>query len=266
MKTLKEYGLTERQLRMILNGRKPKIKIIKQQITEDELEFGVVSDTHLCSTHEKLNELHTIYAIFQKVGIKTVFHSGDLLCGWKVYNGQENEVKVFGADNQVKYVVDNYPYQEGITTYFITGNHDLAWLKLAGIDIGERIAEKRPDMKYLGQYQGDFILNGVKIRLFHGEGGGSYALSYKSQKVAEQIASGKKPQVMLFGHWHTSLYFFYRNIHILHCGAFEGQSLYLVRKGLNPSIGGWAIKMRTSKNKSLIAFNPGWIPFYGEEK
>lgn len=259
---LEETGLTESQLKKIINGRKPKIKIIKHQITEYEFEVGVVSDTHLCSTNEKLNELHTIYAIFNKIGIKTVFHSGDLLCGWKVYNGQENEVKVFGADNQIKYVVDNYPKIDGITTYFISGNHDLAWLKLAGIDVCKTISSQRPDMVYLGQYQGDFILNGIKIRLFHGEGGGSYALSYKSQKVAEQIPSGQKPQVLLCGHWHTSLYFFYRNIHILHCGAFEGQTLYLTRKGINPSIGGWTLKMRTSKNKSLIAFTPSWIPFF----
>ena len=44
-----------------------------------------------------------------------------------------------------------FPRVEGITTYFITGEHDLSFLKTKEkIDIGTVIASKREDMIYLG--------------------------------------------------------------------------------------------------------------------
>ena len=91
----------------------------------------------------------------------------------------------------------------------------------------------------------------------------SDALSYKAQKIAEQIPSGDKPHILLFGHWHTSHYFFYRLMHILNCGCFEGQSHLLLRKGINPTIGGWTAEVRTARDKkhTIISFTPTFIPF-----
>jgi len=227
------------------------------------LRFGVVSDTHLCSTQERLDELHTFYHICDKMGVKVIFHCGDLLSGWKVYRGQENEVHTFGVRNQVNYAVKNYPKFNGIT-YFIDGNHDESWHKLAGIQTGELVGQARKDMIYLGQYSAEFFLNDIRIRLHHGEGGGAYALSYKGQRFAEQIPSGQKPRVLLLGHWHTSFYFWYRNMHILNAGCFESQTLYLLRKGLNPAIGGWIIELRLgAKKNDVIACQTSWIPFVG---
>jgi len=117
-----KFGITEKQLVSILAGKETKPKILEHNISNKVFTFGVVSDTHLCSIHEKLDELHTFYEICRKEKIQIVVHSGDLLCGWGIYRGQENEVKVFGADNQITYTVKNYPKIKGITTYFIDGN------------------------------------------------------------------------------------------------------------------------------------------------
>jgi predicted phosphodiesterase len=115
----------------------------------------------------------------------------------------------------------------------------------------------------MGLYSADIEIEGVKIRLHHGDGGGAYALSYKGQKLAEQIPSGDKPRILLIGHYHTCFYFFYRNIHILNCGAFQGQTSYLIRKGLNPAIGGWIVEVRTGKEKNdILSITPSWIPFF----
>ena len=129
MKALKDYGLTERQLRMILAGRNTKPRIIKEQITDEEFEFGVISDTHLCSRYEAINELHTFYAICNKIGIKHIVHAGDLIDGGMSHAGWENEIHTFGADRQVAYVVKNYPSVDGINTYFISGSHDYSFWK-----------------------------------------------------------------------------------------------------------------------------------------
>jgi hypothetical protein len=65
------------------------------------------------------------------------------------------------------------------------------------------------------------------------------------------------------GHFHTAFYFWYRNIHILNAGCFEGQTLFLRRKMLNPAIGGWIVEMRlTNQANDVVAFNPSWIPFF----
>ena len=262
-KLLTELGISESQLRKILAGRTAKPKVIRKNISNTTFDVGVVSDTHFCSIHEKLDELHTMYAIFKKVGITEVMNCGDLVAGWKIYKGQENEVHTFGARNQAQYVIDHYPHVKGITTYFITGNHDLSWWNLAGIDIGEIIAEKRSDMVYLGQYAGEIEIAGIRFKLLHPDGGGAYALSYRAQKIAEQIPSGEKPHVLLFGHWHTSHYFFYRLMHILNAGCFEGQSTFLLRKGINPTIGGWSLEIRIGqdKKKTILSFTPTFIPF-----
>jgi len=259
----KELGISEKQLKRILAGKKAKPKVLVKNISDNVFTVGIVADTHLCSTHEKLNELHTFYAIMKKEGIDTVLHAGDYLAGWKVYRGQENEVHTFGAKNQAQYVVDNYPKVEGITTYFISGNHDLSWWTLAGIDPGELIAGQRPDMIYLGQYQGEVRVNKIKIRLMHADGN-AYALSYKAQKISEQIPSGQKPQLLLFGHWHQAFYFFYRTIHIMNCGCFEGQSSFLARKGINPIIGGWTAEIRVANDRrnTILSFRPCFIPFF----
>ena len=259
----KELGISDKQLKRILAGKKVKPKILVKNISDNVFTVGIVADTHLCSTHEKLNELHTFYAILKKEGIDTVLHAGDYLAGWKVYRGQENEVHTFGVKNQAQYVIDNYPKVEGITTYFISGNHDLSWWTLAGIDPGELIAGQRPDMIYLGQYQGEVRVNKIKIRLMHADGN-AYALSYKAQKISEQIPSGQKPQLLLFGHWHQAFYFFYRTIHIMNCGCFEGQSSFLARKGINPIIGGWTAEIRVAEDRrnTILSFRPCFIPFF----
>ena len=259
----KELGISDKQLKRILGGKKARPKILVKNISDNVFTIGIVADTHLCSTHEKLNELHTFYAIMKKEGIDTVFHAGDVIAGWGIYRGQENEVHTFGANNQAQYAVDNYPKVDGITTYFCTGNHDLSWWKTAGIDVGELIAAQRPDMIYLGQYKGDVKINGIKFRIMHPDGGGAYALSYRAQKISEQIPSGDKPKVLIFGHWHTAHYFFYRNMHIFNAGCFESQTSFLLRKGINPIIGGWTVEIRVAKDKrkTILSLRPCFIPF-----
>lgn len=71
-------GFTESEIKSLLfQKRKPKPKVLKRFLSDKDLEFAIVSDTHLCSRYERLNELHTFYEICRKQGIKIVFHCGD---------------------------------------------------------------------------------------------------------------------------------------------------------------------------------------------
>ena len=264
MKILNEFGLTEAQLRRILAGEHTKPQIIKQAITDKEFEFGVISDTHLCSRYEALNELHTYYSICKKTGVRHIVHAGDLIDGGMSHAGWENEIHTFGTDNQVAYTIKNYPKVEGITTYFITGSHDYSFWKRSGVDVGKLISRERPDLVYLGMIRGDVEINGIKIRLIHPSGGVPYSKSYRAQKIAENIPSGQKPHILVIGHLHYAIYLFYRNMHILHSGCFQHQTPYLMEKSLNPDIGGWTIRIRIAKDKhkSVVAIIPCWIPFF----
>ena len=120
MKVLKEFGLTEKEVKQILiEKRKIKPQILKRYFSDKAKKFGIVSDTHLCSVEEKLSELHTFYAICKKVGVKTIFHAGDILEGsGRIYRGQLNEIHTYGAKRQSDYVIQNYPKEKGIKTFF----------------------------------------------------------------------------------------------------------------------------------------------------
>jgi predicted phosphodiesterase len=263
LRLLSEHGLDEKTLRKILSGRHPRPRIITRHITDREFQFAIVSDTHMGSVYEKLNELKTFYEICRKMGIKDVLHAGDLIQGQRMYPGWEMETNVFGANPQVEYVVKNYPKVAGITTYFILGSHDTCFWKASGIEVGDLISEKRKDLIYLGQYQGDVVLNEIKIRLIHPTGGVPYSLSYRGQKIAEQIPSGQKPHILVLGHLHVAYYFPYRLIQIIGAGAFQDQTPYLLQKGLQPNVGGWTVKVRLAKyrKQSVVAITPSWIPF-----
>ncbi|MFH1032060.1 MAG: metallophosphoesterase [Chloroflexota bacterium] len=265
-KQLKEqFGLSETQLNRILVAQgKADIRPLKIE-AKSEYSFGAIADTHLCSKEEKLRELHAFYRLCKERGVTDVYHAGDLVAGQGIYPGQEYELKTFGASNQVDYFVANYPKIPGITTSFITGNHDMAYMKLAGLDIGTVIAEKRPDMKYLGMLNGCVYLNGVKmIQLLHPDGGMPYAVSYRGQRIAEHIASGTKPRVLLLGHLHVNVAMLYRNMAIYQVGCFEGQTTLLLRKGIMPVIGGYLITLKIGKDskQSIVGIVSEFVPFF----
>lgn len=214
------------------------------------IEFAVVSDTHFASIHECSEELDFFYKLAsEEYGIKTFFHCGDLVAGINMYRGQENELKCWGADNQVDHFLNKYPQVQGATTYFITGNHDLSFLNNSGKDIGVDIASQRDDLIYLGQYLCNVSLGPTKLQLHHFDKAPSYAMSYPVQKTIEVTSDVDKPDLIFLGHLHQKLWLEQRGIHAFLAGCFERQSLWLKRKKLYPSIGGFIIQVGLDGDK-----------------
>jgi len=238
-------------------------KIHIQDFYGQTFKFGVVSDTHFGSIHEKKPELYAAYQYFHKEGVKVVYHCGDLVEGEKLYRGQEYERYVSGADALAQNVIDEYP-RNGITTYFVTGSHDLSYWKEVGFDIGNRIAEKRPDMIYLGPDEADIrITPNFIIRLVHPGGGTAYALSYQPQKYIEALSGGQKPTVILFGHYHKAEYMpCYRNIFTIQAGCFQGQTTFMKRKRLAAHLGFWVVEAMINKEKLVSRLKAEFIAFY----
>lgn len=242
----------------------PKENVVHQDWRGDQIiRFGVVSDTHLCSKWQQLSILRELYDIFEREEIDTVYNSGDIIEGVNMRPGHEYEVFQIGADAQVKYVVEKYPKKTGIKTRFISGNHDHSTIKHAGYDIGASIARQRPDMEYLGMNSARiFLTPNCTMELNHPLTGAAYALSYSCQKTIDSYTGGEKPNILINGHHHKSMYFFYRNIHALEAGTTQAQTPWMKGKRIAAHVGGWIIEAHVDEEGTITRFKPEWIPFY----
>jgi predicted phosphodiesterase len=227
------------------------------------IRFGVVADTHLGSKWQQLTHLNTLYDIFEREGIETVYHAGDITEGVDMRKGHEFEVFAHGADAQVEYVTEKYPKRGGIVTKFITGNHDHSAIKHSGHDIGVAMANKRPDLVYLGRSQAKVYLTpNCILEINHPLDGAAYALSYALQKMIDAMSGGEKPNIYLGGHHHKTMYLFYRNIHAFECGTTQAQTPWMRGKRLPAHVGGWIIEVHVDAEGTITRCIGEFIPFY----
>ena len=254
------------QKRVIVQNQEPEHHNSKWDGTE-VIRFGLMGDTQLGSKYTQLTHLHNFYDLCEKEGITNVYHTGDITDGLKMRAGHEYELYEISADEMRKDVVKNYPKRDGITTHFITGNHDASLYKHVGYDIGQAIADLRPDMKYLGRDCATINLTpNCTLELRHPWDGTAYALSYKLQKMIEAMESDSKPNILAVGHYHKAEYLFYRNVHALQTACFQGQTPFTRGKGISVHIGGWIVTVRVDQNGSIQGIAPEFIPYYSSIK
>lgn len=108
--------------------------------------------------------------------------------------------------------------------------------------------------------------NGAVMELLHPGGGMAYALSYKAQKFINNLNPEDIPEMMVWGHYHTSFYMHYRNVHFVQAPCFKGAGIWEKRLGLNPTIGGWLVEGKISENGRIDRFKPELFRFQGTEK
>lgn len=227
-----------------------------------EFNYCVVSDTHLCNKKQQLTLLNNVYDECVKRGITTVLHCGDITDGQSHRPEHIYELFCYGADEQAQYVIDNYPKRDGITTYFITGNHD-GWLfKAGGVDVGKIISSKREDMIYLGNQKATVMMNNCRIDLFHPMDGSAYAKSYSGQKTIENMRGGNKPNIMYTGHHHKAVYFVDRNVHYCEVPCLCEATNFIEGKRLENTIGAMFPTMTIDDLGNVITFNPEMMIFY----
>jgi hypothetical protein len=231
------------------------------------LNFAILGDTQFGSKYAQITYLHDFYDLCVKEGITEVYHTGDITDGLKMRPGHEYELYEISADEMIDDVVKHYPKRDGITTNFITGNHDASIYKHVGYDIGQAIANRRHDLKYLGRDCATINLTpNCTLELRHPWDGTAYALSYKMQKMIEAMESDSKPNILAVGHYHKAEYLFYRNVHALQSACFQGQTPFTRGKGISVHIGGWIVKIRVDATGTIQGFSPEFIPFYSSIK
>lgn len=231
------------------------------------LRFAIMGDTQLGSKYAQQTHLHEFYDLCAREGIRDVYHTGDLTDGLKMRVGHEYELYAISADEMREDIVKNYPKREGITTHFITGNHDASIYKQVGYDIGQAVAMLRPDMKYLGRDCAVVNLTPkCKLELRHPWDGTAYAISYKIQKMIEAMESDSKPNILAVGHYHKAEYIFYRNVHALQTGCYQAQTPFTRGKGISVHMGGWLVTIHVDENGYIQRFAPEFVPCYSSIK
>ena len=228
-----------------------------------EIKIAVIGDTHLGSKYTQFKHLNDFYDVCKSEGVKDVYHVGDLTDGLKMRPGHEYELYVTSADDMIDDVIEKYPSRKGVITHFITGNHDASIYKHVGYDIGKTISERREDMDYLGRDCAVINLTSkCTLELRHPWDGTAYALSYKPQKMIEAMESDSKPNILAIGHYHKAEYLFYRNVHTIQTGSFQGQTPFTRGKGISVNLGGWIITIQVMKDGSIKSIIPQFIPYY----
>ena len=231
--------------------------------TNKIITFGLIGDLHSSSKYTQYTYLHQYYDVCHQRQIPDVFMTGDIDEGEQMRVGHTYECYRQGGDDHVDEIVRNYPKRDGMTTHFITGNHDASIYKRCGIDVGKEIASKRPDMDYLGRdcARIEFAPHCI-LELRHPWDGTAYALSYKPQKMIEGMEAGSKPSILAIGHYHKLEYLFYRNIHCFQTGCFQMQTPFTRGKGISVHLGGWIVTVEVDERGYIQRIVPEMIPFY----
>lgn len=239
----------------------------KSLLEGNKITLGIVSDTHLSSNEEALSELHLAYDIFAERGITEVLHAGDWTCGAGIFRGQVSEIKNHTFEQQVEYLVDNYPRRDGIVTRGISGNHDIEGdFGRIGANPVVALANQRDDIEFLGDYSawinyGPSDENPCWIHLLHGKGGMSYSYSYKAQKLADGYRAERMPALLAVGHWHVRGAFEARGVQVLFPACFEWQSPFLTRLGLSPAVGFHILTLTIGDDGTLVKMVPEYFRF-----
>ena len=230
----------------------------------EHLKLLLISDTHLGSKYDRVDILRYLYAKADDKGVKHVLHSGDFTDGRSNRPEQVYELREPSYEGQVEYCVDKYPTFDG-KTYAISGNHDDWWYKAAGSEIVKSIAKQRDDVVYLGPDVADLKIGGLKIRLFHGSGGGAYAKSYKLQKYLDTIPLDERPDILQTGHIHQSFYMKQDKTHCFQTSCLEDLTPYCRGMGLANDKSVWWVDVDFDDKGNVYQITPT-LETFGDKK
>jgi len=226
----------------------------------DCVTIGVISDTHIGSIYTDNSHIYRAFAEFDKEKVDFIVHSGDVTEGLSNRQGHIYELSAIGYDQQKELaikILKSSPAQ----MYMIDGNHDRWYIKGSGALIVKDIA-KEIDAIYLGSDEGDISLGlSATLKLWHGEDGNTYAISYRMQKIVESLTGGTKPHILIAGHVHKMMYNFLRHIHCVGSGSIQMQSKWMRGKRLEAHTGFWVIKAWVNET-GVGKFQCTWYPLY----
>lgn len=232
--------------------------------------FGLISDTHLGSTATHLSDLHDFYDRLEERGVEIVLHGGDISDGWEVHKNQINEVKAqaTGWKRLEDYCVNNYPQREGITTLFISGNHDRKLWRRTGVRFSEKLANRRDDLQWLGDSMARLVFdpeNNIDLELIHPSGGQPYTLGYRAQTLYREQPTDVRPSMSAIAHLHGRLWAAAEGVEAWYSGCWKDLTTYGRRKGHAAEIGGWIVEL-TIEGGEIDEIVTSWVSYESDDE
>lgn len=264
MRSIREL-YTDDELRAIASGGRIVPGAGKAPIISFEgkrIRVGHMTDTHIGSNYTDENRVYQAFEEFKKEGVDFITHSGDVTEGMSNRPGHVYELAELGYANQKKKAIEVFNQWTDTDIYAIDGNHDRWFIKSNGAKIVEDIGMAVDNFHFIGHDEGDISLKGkATIKLWHGEDGSSYALSYRLQKIIESLSGGEKPNIIVAGHVHKYVKIFERNVYAISAGAIQRQTPWMRGKRLGAHVG-FVIADYWVNDKGLAKMTDTWYPFY----
>jgi len=228
--------------------------------------FGYFSDSHIGNKVFNKALWDKMVAYFKYQHIIHVYSPGDIVEGMSGRPGSIYELEAIGFRAQVNMAATYISMLAPINVHSILGNHDLFFKDKSGVDasVGEALEKQCRNFHFLGDWEADVVLGkGVTMKLFHANDGSAYATSYKLQKLIESLEGGKKPALILSGHYHKQLAMFCRNVHGFECGTLCGQTQWMRGKKIAAHQGFGIIELWIAKEGGIERLRHEFIPWYG---
>ena len=224
--------------------------------------IGHITDTHIGSAYADTDRLYQAFEEFRKEGVDFITHSGDVTEGMSNRPGHIYELSHLGYSAQKEAAIEAFGQWTDTDIYAIDGNHDRWFIKSSGAKIVKDIDEALSNFHFIGHDEGDISLGGKAVlKLWHGEDGNSYALSYRLQKILESLSGGEKPSVMIAGHTHKYVNIFERNVFAISIGTLQRQTPWMRGKRIAAHVG-FCIADYWINDSGISKFRPTWYPFY----
>ena len=241
---------------------------------EENIKVMLISDTRFGSIYQQTTILNDMYLKAKEMGVKYVFLTGDVVEG--IYRGAKSIYNTTlhkdGYDDQADYVAACFPRIQGITTYFVTGEHDLSFLKGTDkVDIGKLIAAKRDDMIYLGPRRkkvsfvtGDRRSGSISFYLQHSSGNVPYTISYKPQQKISSLRNEDKTDILVTSHFAACDSFLRRGVRSYQVPTVTATTDEMkdANTPVYNTIGAWVVSLDRDKKGSLKRTSQMYIPYY----
>ena len=232
---------------------------------DNEFKFVAISDVRLGSKSQQLSILNDIYKKAKEMGIKNVILCGNISAGLKPIADTESNF-IHDTITQIDYIVANYPKVDGITTYFISGKLDDKHLSSRNINLGQRIANQRPDMVYLGEDTCDISIDRVKMQVMSTQLSKTYTASYRTQQTIDSCRSEDKPDVLLYGGLLQMEKYNYRGVCCISTPSVCATDKEMKSKRYSNTVGAWYVTLKLKENGKLDNITALNSPYYVTNK
>lgn len=227
----------------------------------DYLKLGICSDKHYNDKQCDEKAIKDLYSEFDSNKVDAVVDWWDMTAWIWVYKWQMFDLLNVSFEDQINHIANEHPkLADWKKTYFINGNHDMAWNDVAWINFWVELEKRRPDMINVWSYQWEVTLNDIKIGLQHWSRWLPYAVSYHLQKYIEKIPQWKEPDIYVLWHYHSALTMDYHWIMCFLPWAFQRWNLLTKRMWI-PEDNIWWRLVEIIREWWKIKINPKYYRF-----